>query len=383
MKKLIGFSAFLAVTAFAVLTPNILQAGWGASGGHGSSGYGSSGGAAYGSSGYSAGYGSSGAYAGPVAVYGGSSGGSSGVYAGYGSSGGVPHVGPLRRLKARMHEHHAAKVAYRSSFYGASSGGASSGGYASSGGSSGNVYSSGISYGSSGGSSGSYSSSYGSSGSVYQSTPSYYSGDSVIEGTSYESTPMMHGSSLRNGSEYSNTAMQVESSIGHDEIQLNVLVPADARLFVNGNATTSQGTNRQFVSRRLEAGGAYKFDIRAERTVEGQVVEETKSVVLVAGKSQEVTFALAKPNAKAETVLTLNVPADAKVVLAGNSTKTIGEQRVYRTKELNNGQVWEDYTIVVTHNGVTKEKVIRLIGGDEMQVAFNFDSNISDALASK
>jgi uncharacterized protein (TIGR03000 family) len=175
--------------------------------------------------------------------------------------------------------------------------------------------------------------------------------------------------------------MRIQPSVNQTEIHLNVSIPSDARLFVNGNATTSQGVNRHFVSRGLESGGSYKFEIRAERTVDGQIIEESKTLVLVAGRSQEVAFALVAPNAKAETVLTLNVPADAQVVLAGNATKTGGESRIYRTKELTNGQVWEDYTIVVTHQGVTKEKTIRLIGGDELQVSFNFDSNASDALA--
>lgn len=203
----------------------------------------------------------------------------------------------------------------------------------------------------------------------------------MIEGSTYESTPVIHGSSRNNGSIYSDSAMHVQPSVNQNEIHLNVAIPSDARLFVNGNATTSQGANRHFVSRGLEAGGSYKFEIRAERTVDGHLVEESKTLVLVAGRSEEIAFALAAPNAKAETVLTLNVPADAQVVLAGNTTKTSGESRTYRTKELTNGQVWEDYTIVVTHQGVTKEKTIRLIGGDELQVSFNFESNTSDALA--
>jgi len=203
----------------------------------------------------------------------------------------------------------------------------------------------------------------------------------MMEGSTYESTPMIHGSSLNNGSIYSNSAMQIQPSVNQNEIHLNVAIPSDARLFVNGNATTSEGSNRHFVSRGLEAGASYKFEIRAERTVDGKIVEESKSLVLIAGKLQEVVFALAAPNAKTETVLTLNVPADAQVVLAGNTTKTNGELRTYRTKELSNGQVWEDYTIVVTHQGVTKEKTIRLIGGDELQVSFNFEPSNSDALA--
>ena len=100
---------------------------------------------------------------------------------------------------------------------------------------------------------------------------------------------------------------------------------------------------------------------------------------LTPGSIETLEFQLAEPKA-AETVLTLNVPVDAKVVLAGNGTKSVGETRTYRSQELTPGQVWEDYKILVTWNGQVKEKTIRLIGGDEMEISFSFDDNQKIAL---
>jgi uncharacterized protein (TIGR03000 family) len=158
-----------------------------------------------------------------------------------------------------------------------------------------------------------------------------------------------------------------------DEIQLTVNVSESARIFVNGNPTTSTGESRQFVSRGLDPNQDYRFEIRVEDTVDGEEVVDSKTLVLSPGHGEIVSFDLRKSNSPVETVLTLNVPADAKVVLAGNETKTAGQARTYRTKDLKLGQVWDDYTVVVTSNGVTKEKTIRLIAGDDLELTFSFD----------
>ncbi len=80
-------------------------------------------------------------------------------------------------------------------------------------------------------------------------------------------------------------------------------------------------------------------------------------------------------NEPVETALTVNVPEGAKVILAGNETKSAGSTRTYRTKTLKSGETWDDYRIVVQHEGKTKEQTIRLIGGDKLELNFNFDDS--------
>ncbi len=167
-----------------------------------------------------------------------------------------------------------------------------------------------------------------------------------------------------------------------DEIQLTVKVSESAKIFVNGNSTTSTGEVRQFVSRGLKADQEYRFEIRVEDTIDGEAVVDTKTLVLTPGQGEVVIFDLRSPNEPVETVLTLNVPEDAKVTLAGNTTKSAGSNRTYRTKELKMGQVWDDYTISVTSNGVTKEKNIRLIAGDDIELSFDFNDQ-ANLVASK
>jgi uncharacterized protein (TIGR03000 family) len=373
--------ASMMMVAMSSITSSDLWAGYGSSGGS-SGGYGSSGAANY---------------------YGGSTGGSSG-----GSSGG--YAGPLRRMHAHIHDHLAAKharhAARRASYWGGSSGyytsGYGSSGYGSSG------------YGSSGGSSGGYGSSgghgssghYGSSGGGSSGSSPY--GNSPYGSSPYGSSPYGSGSTgggssgglsssvYSEGNVYSSryqpmanysvasssVAPSGPSSLAGDEIQLMLSVPESAKVLVNGKPTTSTGTLRRFVSRDLTPSESYRFDIQATYEVDGKEVTQTRSVVARAGGSEQVVFDTERVDDPVETMLTLNVPEGATVVLANNPTKSDGASRVYRTKQLKAGEVWEDYKIEVSFAGQTKQKTIRLIGGDKLEMSFNFNEQEANKVAS-
>jgi len=362
-------------------------AGYGSSGGagygsDGGAGYGSYGGAGYGSSGgasYS-GYGSSGGSY--VASYGSSGGGSSGAA---GGSSGRP--GLLSRLHTRVHSHIAAKHARRAS-YGSSGGyvGYGSSGGSISGGSSGSYYGgySSVSGGSSGGAS------YGSTGSVsYGSTgsSSYGSTGSAIHsgygsaGSGVVPAPY-YGTST---SSPASASALVSSSRSDDSVKLNVSVPESAKVYVNDRLTTSTGEVRQFVSRGLEAGKSYRFEIRAELDNNGKIVTDTQSVVVTAGSQENVRFAMKaapKADAKVDTAVVLNVPENAEVTLAGNQTKVKGTTRVFKTSQLKTGDVWDDYVIQVKVGEQVKTQSIRLIAGDKLELSFDFE-NDANRLAAK
>jgi uncharacterized protein (TIGR03000 family) len=76
--------------------------------------------------------------------------------------------------------------------------------------------------------------------------------------------------------------------------------------------------------------------------------------------------------------LTLHVPADAKVTLAGVETKQAGEVRKFSTSRLTAGQVWDDYKVVVElqRDGqvLREERVIKLTGGQAQDLTVNLDS---------
>jgi uncharacterized protein (TIGR03000 family) len=331
--------------------------------------------------------------------YGGSmGGGSSGYVASYGSYGSHGSAGstgrsftPVRSLLRGIHDHfsnafhrhHGRRASYAS--YGST--GYASTGYGSSGFGSGGYGSSGYttSYGSHGGGSsggGSYGS-VGSSvsyGSVGTSLSEYRSGvsDHSASYAQYE-TDGLSGSSF-SSSLISSAAMASDD----DSVLLTVSLPSEASVFVNGKATASTGSLRQFVSRGLIPGKTYKFDVRAElKSVEGQLVTEEQTVIVRAGRQEHLQFAFSSSPIAIETSLTLNVPEGATVTLAGNSTRATGVQRVFHSKNLKVGEVWDDYAVEVEFNGQMKSQVIRLIGGDQLELSFQFDDQPVDQIASK
>jgi uncharacterized protein (TIGR03000 family) len=305
---------------------------WGRRGGSsGSSGSSASYGS-YGSSGSSASYASSASYG---------SYGSSGSSASSGSSG--KHGGGLF---ARWHARKAAKhssgssASYASSAsygsYGSSGSSASYGGYASS------------------GSSGSY------GGGGYSAPVEYYEG---APAEYYEDAPVEVAPEA---------AVETEASI-------RVTVPAEAQVFVNDRLTTSTGGERSFVSRGLQGGRTYAYQLRVEFVRDGETVVENKLVRLQAGEQIDLSFGAGEQLASEEeatTELTLHVPADATVTLAGAATRQTGESRTYATAALTAGQEWAGYVVRVElqRDGQTlvEEKTLSIVGGENYELSFEF-----------
>ena len=71
---------------------------------------------------------------------------------------------------------------------------------------------------------------------------------------------------------------------------LIVNVPADARLSIDGEATTSTATQRVFVSPALNFGREYHYTLEAEFQKDGKMVKVTKEVAVKAGDETRVNF---------------------------------------------------------------------------------------------
>jgi len=157
------------------------------------------------------------------------------------------------------------------------------------------------------------------------------------------------------------------------EAVLELEVPENARVFVNGKETTSTGVQRRFVSRGLQRGFTYTYEIKVEDEVDGEMVTETKTVRVTSGQESKLAFELKRDF---ETVLTLNVPMGAEVYLGGNRTKATGNVRIYRTKSLKKGDAWRDYQIrvVLESEGEPKvlEQTITMDAGEKKSLTFDF-----------
>jgi uncharacterized protein (TIGR03000 family) len=243
------------------------------------------------------------------------------------------------------------------------------------------------SWGSSGGSSGSWGSSGGSSGSWGSSGGSSSSGSSSSSGGSsggYYYAPAVEAAPVDpSGAVPMTPATPAAPAPGETSIQrtdglLSVNVPEDAKIFVNGTATSSTGAERQYVSRDLTGGYNYSYEVRAEVVRDGKTVEQVKTVNLRAGETAQVAFDFPAEET-APTSLTVHVPADAKVYLSGNATKATGETRIFRTTGLTTGKAWDNYTVKVeVERGgrlVVQEKTITLTGGETQELSFDFETD--------
>ncbi len=316
VRKTLGL--LVAVVLFVGLATPDANAGWGSWGSHGSSG-GSWG--SHGSSGGSWG----------------SHGSSGGSWGSHGSSGGSWGSRGYHRVGWRRHR----RYAHHSS-------GGSWGSHGSSGGSWG-------SHGSSGGSWGSHGSSGGSSGGTV--VPS---GGTIIQEEIVPEAPPAEGT----------------DSARNDRGVLTVSVPKDAKITVNGNDTTSMGSLRRYVSKGLDRGFNYRYEVSAVVDVDGEQVERTQVATLRAGRTAHLEFDFTQVQ-PVETRLTLNVPEDAQVFLSGVKTKSTGQVRNFVTTKIADGEKWAEYHVVVTveRNGqkLSKEQDVSLSGGDDLQLSFSFD----------
>lgn len=229
------------------------------------------------------------------------------------------------------------------------------------------------SWGSSGGSWGSSGGSWGSSGGSWGS-----SGGSAGVVTDDYATPYMSSYVVRPQAAVVARSTNSVRPVNSDSARLTVTVPADARVYINDRATTSTGTLRQYDSGNLTSGKTYTYQVRAEANRDGQLVTQSETVRLRAGDTQNLAFRLERPRA-VETSLTLSVPEDAIVVLAGQEANGTGPVRTFKTTKLNRGQVWTDYSIQVSvvRNGqmLTQQKTISLVGGRQESLSFAFDNN--------
>ena len=162
------------------------------------------------------------------------------------------------------------------------------------------------------------------------------------------------------------------SVVPADSALLSVEVPAGATIYVNGTKTSATGTVRQYVSRGLAAGKRYEFTVRMTVDRDGQTSEQTKVVSLAAGGRSSLSFTAASAP---KTSLTLHVPADAKVWLAGNETSSAGATRQFQTSTLAAGQAWKNYEIrvatVVDGREQVVSKVIDLAAGQSIELSLD------------
>jgi uncharacterized protein (TIGR03000 family) len=109
--------------------------------------------------------------------------------------------------------------------------------------------------------------------------------------------------------------------------EIIVVVPADAKLFFDGDATTQTGTERQFVTPPLKPGITFHYNLVARWKVDGKVVEQKRTVDVASGGRVRVNFLQAAGD-------DVDTAADKEVVTS-TATKRRSAVTINLRKELN------------------------------------------------
>jgi uncharacterized protein (TIGR03000 family) len=96
--------------------------------------------------------------------------------------------------------------------------------------------------------------------------------------------------SLGYRSSYYSPDASVAGSEERDRAHLDVRVPANAQVWVEGQQTRQTGPEREFVSPPLDPNRSYTYDLRARWEENGRMVDRTRQVPVRAGERRTVDF---------------------------------------------------------------------------------------------
>jgi uncharacterized protein (TIGR03000 family) len=113
-------------------------------------------------------------------------------------------------------------------------------------------------------------------------------------------------------------------------VSLEMNVPADASVWIDGQATKQQGVDRHFVSPPLQVGLRYCYDIRVQWAVGSKTLERSRRVHFQAGDQVRINL------------LRFDEPA-LDVVVARPTPVPAGVSPTNSVFETNPGTIWDDF----------------------------------------
>lgn len=149
------------------------------------------------------------------------------------------------------------------------------------------------------------------------------------------------------------TAAVAGNLAGADSANATVVVkvPADARIFFDGEPTIQTGSVRTFTTPALSSPGEYVYHLKAEATRNGKVVSRTQRVVVQAGKTIQVDFGDLSGTQQGGYVFTINNDAQQNGIVVlqrhedGSLTEVAGSPFTSEGKGLTGGDIDEQGAI--------------------------------------
>lgn len=172
----------------------------------------------------------------------------------------------------------------------------------------------------------------------------------------------------------------VAAAVPANRAQVVIKLPAEAKLFADGQATTLTGTERVFQTPDLTPGRDFQYTFKAEVPAGAETKTLTKQVVVRAGHQTVVDFAQAAD--KAASSVTVNLPEKAKLFVDGTATPATGGTHTFRTPELTKGKSYVySFRAEVAKDGKTEVQTreVTFQGGEPVVVDFTADTDVRTA----
>ena len=101
------------------------------------------------------------------------------------------------------------------------------------------------------------------------------------------------GTTTKPGKTFEEAPLPKEKKGKEEQARAKVIVdlPADAKLYVDGQLMISSSARRVFQTPNLEAGQAYFYDLKAEVIRDGQTITSNQRVILRPGQAATASFA--------------------------------------------------------------------------------------------
>jgi uncharacterized protein (TIGR03000 family) len=152
-----------------------------------------------------------------------------------------------------------------------------------------------------------------------------------------------------------------------------VKAPADVQLSVEDQILPRTGSEQTFRTPELAPGYVYTYTFKANRVRDGQTVTYTKQVKVSAGQTLTADFTKWAAEGKDTAMVTVKLPADARLYVDGVECPLTSTLRSFDTPELNAGQrYYYSLKAEVVRDGVMRTARKRAVveAGKEVTVEF-------------
>lgn len=154
--------------------------------------------------------------------------------------------------------------------------------------------------------------------------------------------------------------------------QVVVRVPADAKLFADGQATQLSGSERVFLTPDLSGSRDFQYNLKIEYAVNGETKSEAKQVVVRAGHRTVIEFGT-PASEKASSSVTVNMPEKAKLFVDNVETAATAGKHTFQTPELPKGKAFVyEFRAEVEKDGKTEtvSQKVTFNAGEPVNVDF-------------